>query len=343
MDTTFDLIVVGTGSAGAGVARRCRAAGWKVAVVDSRPYGGTCAQRGCDPKKVLVGAAEAVHAARRLVGKGVAADGLAIQWTDLIRFKRTFTEPVADRAEQGLAKAGIETLHGRAQFVDRRSIRVGDQVVSARYMHIATGAMPARLRLPGEDLLTSSDQFLELDELPRRIVFLGSGFIAFEFAHVSAVAGARVTMLEMLDRPLAGFDPDLVGVLVEGTRHMGIELHLQTKVERVDRVADGLLVTAEGTRTFEADMVVHAAGRVPEIEDLDLDRGGVEWSRKGVRVNEHGRVPARAERRVHAAAAGVGRAPGVGGARTGPSLHQHLHAHRRLVLLAAARRAVVGA
>ncbi|MBI2186416.1 MAG: NAD(P)/FAD-dependent oxidoreductase [Acidobacteria bacterium] len=287
MDTMFDLIVIGTGSAGAGVARRCRAAGWKVAVVDSRPYGGTCAQRGCDPKKVLVGAAEAVHAVRRLVGKGVAADGLAIQWTDLARFKRTFTDPVADRSEEGFTAAGIETLHGRARFVDRQSIRVGERIVSARHIHIAAGAMPAKLRMPGEDLLTSSDQFLELTELPRRIIFLGSGFIAFEFAHVCAVAGAQVTMLEMLDRPLAGFDPDLVAVLVEGTRHMGIELHLQTKVQRVERVTDHLVVTAEGNRTFEADMVVHAAGRVPEIEDLDLDQGGIEWSRKGVRVNEY--------------------------------------------------------
>jgi glutathione reductase (NADPH) len=287
VESTLDLIVIGTGSAGAGVARRCRAAGWTVAIIDSRPFGGTCAQRGCDPKKVLVGAAEAIHAARRLGGKGVSADTLAIRWADLVRFKRTFTEPVAERSDKGFTATGIETLHGRARFVDPHAIRVDDRVMSARHIHIATGAMPAKLRIPGEELLTSSDQFLELTELPRRIVFLGSGFIAFEFAHVCAVAGAQVTMLEMLDRPLAGFDPDLVSVLVEGTRQMGIELHLQTKVQRVERVADGLLVTAEGDRTFAADMVVHAAGRVPEIDDLALEAGAVEWSPKGVRVNEY--------------------------------------------------------
>jgi glutathione reductase (NADPH) len=150
--------------------------------------------------------------------------------------------------------------------------------------------MPAKLRITGEDLLTSSDQFLELTELPRRIVFLGSGFISFEFAHVCAMAGVQVTMIEMLDRPLAGFDPDLVSVLVEGTRGMGIELHLQTKVQGVARVADHLAITADGpqgTRTFEADIVVHGAGRVPEIEDLDLEKGGVEHGKRGVRVNEY--------------------------------------------------------
>jgi glutathione reductase (NADPH) len=286
----FDLIVIGTGSAGSAVARRCRAAGWKVAIVDSRPYGGTCAQRGCDPKKVLVGAAEAVHAARRLRGKGVASDSIAIRWPDLAQFKRTFTDPVAERSEQGLAEAGIETLHGRARFVGRNAIRVGERVIEARHIHVVTGAMPAKLRITGEDLLTSSDQFLELTELPRRIVFLGSGFISFEFAHVCAMAGVQVTMIEMLDRPLAGFDPDLVSVLVEGTRGMGIELHLQTKVQGVARVADHLAITADGpqgTRTFEADIVVHGAGRVPEIEDLDLEKGGVEHGKRGVRVNEY--------------------------------------------------------
>ena len=91
-------------------------------------------------------------------------------------------------------------------------------MIEARHIHIATGAMPARLRIAGEDLLTSSDQFLDLTELPRRIAFLGSGFISFEFAPVCAIAGAQVTMIEMLERTLAGFDPDLVSVLVEGTR-----------------------------------------------------------------------------------------------------------------------------
>jgi len=167
MDTMFDLIVIGTGSAGSGVARRCRSAGWKVAIVDSRPYGGTCAQRGCDPKKVLVGAAEAVYAVRRLSGQGVGADAVAIQWADLARFKRTFTDPVAARSEKGFAAAGIETLHGHARFVDGHSIRVGERVISARHIHIATGAMPAALRMPGEELLTSSDQFLELTERQR--------------------------------------------------------------------------------------------------------------------------------------------------------------------------------
>jgi glutathione reductase (NADPH) len=291
MTKTFDLVVLGTGTAASTVATTCREAGWSVAIVDSRPYGGTCALRGCDPKKVLVGAAETLDALGRLHGKGVAAEGAHLHWPDLIRFKRTFTEPVPERRQTSFADAGIATFHGRARFVGPRSVRVGDEALEGRYLLVATGARPMDLPIRGQELLTTSDQFLELDRLPARIVFLGSGFISFEFAHVAATAGAEVTMLEMLERPLAGFDPDLVAMLVERTRKMRIDLRLETRVDAIEKQDDRLTVRAT-TRgravNFDADMVVHGAGRVPEIDDLDLTTAGVEFdARTGVRVNAY--------------------------------------------------------
>src|SRR3970282_2805157 len=125
------------------------------------------------------------------------------------------------------------TAHGRARVGGSNTIRGGERVIEARHIHIATGAIPAKLPIAGEDLLTSSDQFIELTEPPRRIAFLGSGFISFEFAHICAIAGGHVRMIDMLERPLAGFDPDLVSELLEGTRALGIELHLQTNVQGV--------------------------------------------------------------------------------------------------------------
>src|SRR5882672_10706408 len=113
----FDLVVIGTGSAASAVASRCRSAGWRVAVIDSRPFGGTCALRGCDPKKVLVGAAEAVDQVNRLRGKGVRADALRVEWSELMRFKRAMIETVPAERENGFARAGIEIFHGRARFV----------------------------------------------------------------------------------------------------------------------------------------------------------------------------------------------------------------------------------
>ena len=112
----FDLVIIGTGSAAFTAASKCRAAGWSVAVVDCRPFGGTCALRGCDPKKVLVGAAALIDWVRRMDGKGIRRDNTRIEWPELKRFKRTFTDPVPEEREKSFAKAGIDTFHGVARF-----------------------------------------------------------------------------------------------------------------------------------------------------------------------------------------------------------------------------------
>ncbi len=290
MTKPFDLVVVGTGSAASTVASRCRSAGWQVAIVDSRPFGGTCALRGCDPKKVLVGAAEVIDWNRRMKGNGVRAEEARIEWAELMRFKRSFTEPVPKQREESFAKAGIAAFHGRARFVGSRAIQVGDDVLEGRYVLVAAGAKPANLKIPGAEHLTTSDQFLELDELPPRIVFIGGGYISFEFAHVARRVGAHVTILHRGARPLDLFDPDLVDQLVKRTRQLGVDVQLQTHAEGIERAPGGLTVHASTSgekRVFEAEMVVHGAGRVPEINDLDLATAGVEFEERGVKVNEY--------------------------------------------------------
>jgi len=289
MKTKFDLVAIGTGSGASAVASRCRTAGWEVAVVDSRPYGGTCALRGCDPKKVLVGAAEVMDWTRRMKGKGIQAEQLQIDWQELMRFKRSFIEAVPKRREEGLAKAGIAAFHGRARFAGPSTVQVGDETLEARYVVIATGQKPADLKISGAEHLTTSDQFLELDELPRRILFIGGGYIAFEFAHVAVRAGSEVTIVHRGARPLPRFDPDLVDQLVERTRELGVEVQLGTQAEGIEKNSGHLIGRASASgqeRRFEADMVVHAAGRVAEIDDLNLDTAGVEWDKRGVKVNE---------------------------------------------------------
>jgi len=286
MTRKFDLVVIGTGSAASAVTSRCRSAGWQVAVIDSRPFGGTCALRGCDPKKVLVGAAEALDRVRRMKGKGIRAEELQIDWQELMLFKRSFTEPVPKNREEGFAKAGIGTFHGRARFVGPSSVQVNDEVLEG--VVIAAGQKPADLKIPGTEHLTTSEQFLELEELPKRILFIGGGYIAFEFAHVAARARTQVTIVHRGARPLPLFDPDLVDQIVKHTRELGVDVQLGAEVVGVEKSPGQLVVQASGSaqkRTFEADMVVHAAGRVPEIDDMNLDGAGVEWDRRGVKVN----------------------------------------------------------
>jgi glutathione reductase (NADPH) len=290
MSKNFDLVVIGTGSAASTVAYRCRSAGWQVAVIDSRPFGGTCALRGCDPKKVLVGAAEVIDRNRRMKGKGI--DGAArIDWPELMKFKRSFTEPVPRNRERGFEQAGIAAFHGRARFAGSTAVRVGDDLLEARHVVVATGARPATLNISGEGHLITSDQFLELDELPARIIFIGGGYIAFEFAHVAARAGAQVTVLHRGARPLDHFDPDLVDRLVDATRALGVDVQLGTKASGIVKDDGQFTVhaeTAAGERAFEAAIVVHAAGRVPEIDDLGLEVAGVQYhARQGVKVNEY--------------------------------------------------------
>jgi glutathione reductase (NADPH) len=288
--TNVDVIVLGTGSAAQSAAYPCREAGWSVAVVDYHPYGGTCQLRGCDPKKVLVGVAELVDWSRRMQGNGVSVPGLSISWPDLIRFKRTFTDPVPEQNEQSFAEAGIITRHGHTHFVDRTSVQVGEDTLVGRHVVIATGARHAPLGIPGEEHLTTSTQFLDLDALPRRIVFVGGGYIAFEFAHIAARAGAQVQVFHRGSRPLEQFDPDLVAMLVQASQELGIEVHVNRAVTAIERQGDHLLVharTGAQEHTVEADLVVHAAGRVPEIDDLDLEVAGVAREKDGVSVNEY--------------------------------------------------------
>ena len=139
MTRKFDVIAIGTGSAASAVASRCREAGWQVAIVDSRPFGGTCALGDAIQRKLLVGAAEAVDWTRRMKGKGIRAAKLQIDWPELMRFKRSFTEPVPKRREGGFAKAGIAAFHGRARFGGPTTVQVGAETLEGRYVVIAAG------------------------------------------------------------------------------------------------------------------------------------------------------------------------------------------------------------
>ena len=288
MSESFDLVVIGSGSAGSAVAGRCQRAGWRVAMVDERPFGGTCALRGCDPKKVLVGIAEAVDATRRLRGHGIEGDS-RVDWPSLMAFKRSFTDPYPARKERGLRDAGIEIVHGQARFSGPTTITAGDRTLNARYFVIATGAKPAPLDVAGADLIATSDDFLELPELPKRVVFVGGGFISFEFAHVAARAGSTVTILHKGDQPLQRFDPDLVAALVRHTREVGIDVRTNLEVTAIERSGDEFVVAtknANGAERFTGDLVVHGAGRVPAVADLEPMAAGIAYTNRGIEVNE---------------------------------------------------------
>ena len=293
MPNDFDLIVIGGGTGANGVARMAANAGWKVASVDCQPFGGTCALRGCDPKKMLIAVTEGVEWARAMQGKGLEAD-VSVNWSDMIAFKRTFTDIMPPRIESGLEKAGVTVLHGTARFTGPETVEIDGKAFRAKHFHIATGARPMTLNIPGEEHLITSTDFLEMPDLPPRIAFVGGGFIAMEFAHIAKRGGAaEVTVIEMMDRPLGNFDPDMVAMLTEATEDLGIDLRTKTKVAEIRKVGAGFEVECDGPGgriTIACDRVVHATGRVPNIDGLNLDAAGVEYSRKGIKVSPYMRT-----------------------------------------------------
>lgn len=289
MEREYDVIVIGTGVAGSDVAWHCREAGMRVAITDHQTYGGTCALRGCVPKRVLAGAAEVVARVHDQQGRGIRGE-VSIDWPQLLAFERSFTDPIPRRKEERFRRAGIHTCRGFARFAGPDRVAIGDDLFSARYIVIATGAHPRPLDVPGADLVTQSGDFFYLETLPERIVFIGGGYISFEFAHVAARGGAKATILQRSGRVLKGFDHEIVDRLVQASREVGIDVQMNMPLLSVEKTAAGLLVRAgrEGEEeTFEADIVVHGAGRVPAIEGLDLAAGGVETDRRGIRVNEY--------------------------------------------------------
>lgn len=285
---TYDLIVLGTGGAGYQVAMKCSNAGWRVAVVNDGFFGGTCAVRGCIPKKVLAGTAEIVDINRRLGDIGIITRQPDMNWNELIKFKRSFTDSVPASTEHALKEAGIDVYVGSPHFIDNLTLDVNGQRLTGKKIHIAVGAKPAKLPVKGFEYMTLSDDFLETDELPHKIIFVGGGYVSFELAHVAARFGSEVTILHGDDKPLAMFDADMVQVLLAASEAIGVKVELNKRVESITKEGDKLAVHTEDGSSYEAGMVVHGAGRLPAIAELNLEAANVEYDpRRGVLVNEY--------------------------------------------------------
>ena len=316
----FDLVVIGTGTAGSTVAHEARKGGWSVAVIDDLPFGGTCALRGCEPKKVLVEAAKVIDANRRHQSKGVfVPEKLNIHWSELLRFKNTFTEPFIVERENGFIKEEINTFHGTAKFENTNEITILDnstdinksgidkKKIYGKKIVIASGSKPTDLLIQGTEHILTSDQFLSLvqDNLPEKIIFIGGGFISFEFAHVAARAGVKeITILHKGPRPLSNFDPDLVDLLLDKSKAVGINVKLNTTIEKVEKSSFGSenysykvhlvdlspkindLDSNENRMVISGDIIVHGAGRVANINNLDLEKGSIKFTSNGIMVNE---------------------------------------------------------
>ena len=285
----YDVFVIGSGMSGMTIANKCASKGLSVGITDELPYGGTCALRGCDPKKVIIGATEVRDFARRLQGKGI--DKVpSINWKDIMGFKQAFVDEMPRKIEKGYEKNGIDTFHNSAKFISENTLIVGEELIQGDKIVIASGSKPKVLDFEGGQLAQTSTDFLNLKELPKSLLFIGGGYIAFEFAHIAARSGVEVTIVHRGQRPLQNFDQDIVKHLVDATRNLGIKLVLETEVSKIESKDGRYVTTGISDRkeiTYKSVAVFNSAGRPPAIFDLDLDKAGISFSEKGIAVNEY--------------------------------------------------------
>jgi len=285
----FDLFVIGGGSGGVRCARIAAGHGARVAVAEERFWGGTCVNVGCVPKKLMVMAAEYGLAARDSQGFGWDTLPGRFDWAALIAAKDREIGRLNGIYRRLLEGSGVAIFEARAVFLDPHTLDVGGQRVTAERIVLATGGRPARPEFPGAAHTIVSDGAFFLPDLPRRIVVLGGGYIAVEFAGIFAGLGAEVDLVYRQPLPLRGFDEDLRTALAEAMAAGGIRLHPAANIASVEAVGAAKRVTLTDATVLDADLVFTATGRLPNTAGLGLDHAGVATDAAGaVRVNDQG-------------------------------------------------------
>jgi glutathione reductase (NADPH) len=212
-----------------------------------------------------------------------------MSWAQIAAAKNEFTSTVPKNTVASLTGNNISFVSGTASFESPHRLRVGDDHLEAEFFVIATGAEPQQLPLAGSEHLLTSNDFLALEELPSRLVFAGGGFISFEFAHYAARLlddPKEIVILEALDRPLGPFDGDMVNQLVASSADDGIKVRCEVKISEIKKTDTGYSVRLEDGELVSGDLVINGAGRTPNIEALQLENAGVEFSRNGIAVDK---------------------------------------------------------
>jgi glutathione reductase (NADPH) len=271
----YDLFVIGAGSAGVRAARIAAGYGAKVAVAEESRVGGTCVIRGCVPKKLLVYASHYGEDFEDAVGFGWSGPRPSFDWTRLIANKDKEIDRLNLAYKSTLAKAGAELIETRAELIDRNTISVGGRKVTAETVLIATGGWPELPKLPGIEHAISSNECFHLEKLPERVVVVGGGYIALEFAGIFNGLGAKTTVLYRGEQVLRGFDHDVRHFLQGELVKKGIDVRCRTHVARIEKGAGALKVTLDDGAMIACDQVLYATGRRPLTRNMGLEKAGV--------------------------------------------------------------------
>lgn len=294
MTSTFDLLVIGAGSGGVAASRRAAAHGARVGVIESGRVGGTCVNRGCIPKKLFAYAAHYRDDFRDAVGFGWEEASPTFSWADLVGAKNREVWRLGQVYEGLLAQGNVTLVRGRARLIDGNTVDVDGEAMRADHILLAAGARPRVPDIPGADLGVTSDQAFDLDALPQRVVIVGGGYIAVEFASIFRGLGAAVTVVHRAAEPLRAFDSDVRSAVVEELRKKDVSFRAGRTTKRLGHKGAAVLVTLSDNEILQADCVLFATGRVPNSAGLGLDDARV-------RVNESGAVVVDADSRTTSA------------------------------------------
>ncbi|EWC39986.1 glutathione-disulfide reductase [Stutzerimonas stutzeri] len=278
----FDLFVIGAGSGGVRAARFAAGFGARVAVAESRYLGGTCVNVGCVPKKLLVYGAHYAEDLGQAQGYGWTIDGATFDWKTLIANKDREIQRLNGIYRSILLDSGVTLLQAHARLVDAHTVEVAGKHYSAEHILIATGGWPHVPEIPGCEHATTSNEAFYLEALPRRVLVVGGGYIAVEFASIFHGCGADTKLLYRGELFLRGFDGSLRDHLKDEMIKKGVDLQFNADIARIDRQADdSLLATLADGRTLEADCIFYATGRRPMLDNLGLAEVGIELDKRG--------------------------------------------------------------
>lgn len=277
----YDLFVIGAGSGGVRASRISASLGAKVAIAEEHQIGGTCVIRGCVPKKLMTYAAHFREDFEDAVGYGWDKAAPSFDWPTFIGRKNTEIDRLNGLYRQTLENAGVAIFEDRATLEDKHTIRVGDQRVTADTILIATGSTPNMPHIDGVEYAINSNEAFYLAERPGRILIVGGGYIAVEFAGIFHGLGSDVTLTYRRERILRGFDNDLRCKLQDDMIEKGIDIRCKADVKAIEKTGGGLKVTLTTGDVLEVDQVMYAIGRRPRTEGLGLERLGVELAPTG--------------------------------------------------------------
>jgi glutathione reductase (NADPH) len=290
-DYDYDLFVIGGGSGGVRGARMAASTGARVAIAESYRYGGTCVIRGCVPKKLLSYASHFHEDFEDAAGFGWSVEPATFDWSKLIANKDTEIARLESIYQKLLDNAGVEAFHGHARLLDAHRVEVGDRTFTAKTILIATGGTPTFPMEPGWEHGISSNEAFHLEELPKRVVIAGGGFIAVEFAGIFNGLGCEVTQIYRGPQILRGFDDDVRNTLAGEIVKKGINLIVETTIDRIEKREGDLLLHLSDGSTLETDLVMAATGRNPNVENLGLEQVGVELDKRGaIKVDDYSKT-----------------------------------------------------